>query len=114
VGLSDRSDVGEERLVEPLRALELGVPGDLIELAARIAREYCSTPSRALGLMLPPGTAAGARPRLALVATLTEEGERALGREERLTQRQRGVLERLRGSGPLAATAAGADHGSLR
>jgi primosomal protein N' (replication factor Y) (superfamily II helicase) len=114
VGLADRSDVGEDRLVEPLRALELGVPADLIELAARIAREYCSTPSRALGLVLPPGTAAGARPRLALVATLTDRGERALGREERLTERQRGVLERLRGSGPLAATATGADHGSLR
>ncbi len=32
-----------------------GVPGDLVELAEWIAAEYCSTISRALGLVLPPG-----------------------------------------------------------
>jgi primosomal protein N' (replication factor Y) len=57
VGLADRSEVAEERLLAPLRALELGVPGDLVELAEWVAAEYCSTTARALGLVLPPGAA---------------------------------------------------------
>lgn len=57
VGLADSSDVAEEKLLAPLRALELGVPADLVALAEWIAAEYCSTISRALGLVLPPGAA---------------------------------------------------------
>jgi primosomal protein N' (replication factor Y) len=57
VGLSDRSDVAEEKLLAPLRALELGVPVELVALAEWIAREYCSTFARALALVLPPGAA---------------------------------------------------------
>src|SRR5437764_3419555 len=55
VGLAERSEVAEEKLLAPLRALELGVPGELVELAAWIAAEYCSTSARALSLVLPPG-----------------------------------------------------------
>ncbi len=55
VGLADSSDVADEKLLAPLRALELGVPVDLVALAEWIAAEYCSTISRALGLVLPPG-----------------------------------------------------------
>jgi primosomal protein N' (replication factor Y) (superfamily II helicase) len=54
-GLSRRSDVAEEKLLEPLRALEFGVPVDLVALAEWIAAEYCSTVARALRLVLPPG-----------------------------------------------------------
>jgi primosomal protein N' (replication factor Y) len=54
VGLSDRSEVAEERLLAPLRALELGVPSELVELAEWVALEYCSTIARALTLVLPP------------------------------------------------------------
>jgi primosomal protein N' (replication factor Y) len=57
VGLADSSDVAEEKLLAPLRALELGVPVDLVALAEWIAAEYCSTIARALGLVLPPGAA---------------------------------------------------------
>jgi primosomal protein N' (replication factor Y) len=57
VGLSHDSDVPAQKLLEPVRALELGVPGDLIALAEWIAAEYCSTFARALGLVLPPGAA---------------------------------------------------------
>jgi primosomal protein N' (replication factor Y) len=57
VGLSDSSEVADEKLLAPLRALELGVPVDLVALAEWIAAEYCSTISRALGLVLPPGAA---------------------------------------------------------
>jgi primosomal protein N' (replication factor Y) (superfamily II helicase) len=57
VGLADSSEIAEEKLLAPLRALELGVPVDLVALAEWIAAEYCSTIARALGLVLPPGAA---------------------------------------------------------
>jgi primosomal protein N' (replication factor Y) len=57
VGLSDRSEVAEQKLLAPLRALELGLPSELVGLAEWIAAEYCSTISRALSLVLPPGAA---------------------------------------------------------
>jgi primosomal protein N' (replication factor Y) (superfamily II helicase) len=97
VGLSDSSDVAEEKLLAPLRALELGVPVDLVALAEWIAAEYCSTISRALGLVLPPGAArrlsgrkrrAVARPRHLPVGTPSP-------RAPELTVDQRAVLEPL-------------------
>jgi primosomal protein N' (replication factor Y) len=54
VGISERSELPEDRLLAPLRALELGAPAEMVELAEWIAREYCSTPARALSLVLPP------------------------------------------------------------
>src|SRR5437660_7678399 len=55
VTLAHESDVEEERLAEPEAVLPDGLPADLVELALWLADEYCSTPSRALSLMLPPG-----------------------------------------------------------
>jgi primosomal protein N' (replication factor Y) len=52
--LSDHSEVSEEKLLAPLRALELGVPIELVALAEWLAEEYCSTLARALALVLPP------------------------------------------------------------
>ncbi len=78
VGLTDSSEVSEEKLLVPLRALELGVPVDLVALAEWIAHEYSSTVARALALVLPPGAArrlsgrrrrAVARPRHEAVGT---------------------------------------------
>ncbi len=78
VGLADSSEVAEEKLLAPLRALELGVPAELVGLAEWIAAEYCSTVPRALGLVLAPGAArrlsgrkrrAVARPRHLAVGT---------------------------------------------
>jgi primosomal protein N' (replication factor Y) len=72
VGLVERSEVAEERLLAPLRAVEPGVPADLVGLAEWVAAEYCSTTPRALGLVLPPDASrrlsgrkrrAAARPR---------------------------------------------------
>jgi len=60
VGLADSSEVSEEKLLAPLRALDEGppaLPGELVELAEWIAAEYCSTIARALNLVLPPGAA---------------------------------------------------------
>src|SRR6202035_1005176 len=52
--LAEHSEVSEEKLLAPLRALELGVPIDLVALAEWLAAEYCSTLARALALVLPP------------------------------------------------------------
>jgi primosomal protein N' (replication factor Y) (superfamily II helicase) len=57
VGMAERSEIDEEKLLAPLRALELGVPVELVALAQWIAAEYCSTIARALTLVLPPGAA---------------------------------------------------------
>jgi primosomal protein N' (replication factor Y) len=57
VGMSERSEIAEEKLLAPLRALELGVPVELVALAEWVAAEYCSTIARALTLVLPPGAA---------------------------------------------------------
>jgi len=57
VGLSHSTEIAEDKLLAPLRALELGVPADLVALAEWIAAEYCSTVPRSLGLVLPPGAA---------------------------------------------------------
>jgi primosomal protein N' (replication factor Y) len=97
VGLADSSEVAEEKLLPPLRALELGVPVELVQLAEWIAAEYCSTFARALGLVLPPGAArrlsgrkrrAVARPRHLTV------GARSPTAPE-LTDDQRAVLDPL-------------------
>jgi primosomal protein N' (replication factor Y) len=68
VGLAEESEVEAHRLLEPRRALELGVPVDLVELAGWIAAEYCSTVARALALVLPPDATRrlGGRKRRAL------------------------------------------------
>ncbi|HXP98547.1 MAG TPA: primosomal protein N', partial [Solirubrobacteraceae bacterium] len=52
--LADSSEISEEKLLAPLRALELGVPIELVALAEWLAAEYCSTLARALALVLPP------------------------------------------------------------
>ncbi len=61
VALAESSEIPPERLSEPIEALETGVPAELVRLGLWVAREYCSTPSRGLRLVLPPG--AGVRKR---------------------------------------------------
>jgi primosomal protein N' (replication factor Y) (superfamily II helicase) len=124
VGLSETSEVPSERLAEPIEALEAGVPPELVALGRWVGEEYCSTPSRGLGLVLPPGTGTGAearrvKPLLELEVERTAEGERALdeGGGGRLGLRQRAVLRAL-AAGPQLARAlandAGADRATLR
>src|SRR5271168_1930405 len=94
VGLTDSSDVAEGKLLAPLRALELGVPVDLVELAEWIAVEYCSTISRALGLVLPPGAArrlSGRKRRAVARPRHLSVGSRSPGAPE-LTADQQAVL----------------------
>jgi primosomal protein N' (replication factor Y) len=120
VGLAERSELPPERLAEPLEALEAGAPPELVRLGLWIAREYCSTPSRGLELVLPPGTGAAGqrvRSRVELRAEIEPAGEAALGGEVRLGVRQRAVLEALRGGEMSAAelsSAVGAGRQVLR
>jgi primosomal protein N' (replication factor Y) len=120
VGLADASSLPPERLAEPVEALEAGAPAELVRLGLWIADEYCSTPSRGLQLVLPPGTGAGGqrvRSRQELRAEITAAGETALSGGERLGVKQRAALEALRAgemSAPELAVAVGSDRGVLR
>jgi primosomal protein N' (replication factor Y) len=122
VEVAATSDLPAERLAEPLSALDAGVPPDLVRLGLWVAREYCSTPSRGLQLVLPPGTGAqGTRvkPLVRQWVEGTAAGTEALESGHRLGARQRAVLEALLagGEGALASELAaltGADHGTLR
>ena len=111
VDLAERSEIAPERLAPPLEALEQGVPADLVRLARWMARAYCSTPARALGLVLPPGVGPGGeRPRVRTKRRLVAELLRA---DDAATTKQRAVLHALAG-GPLPAADLPLDHGGLR
>jgi primosomal protein N' (replication factor Y) (superfamily II helicase) len=122
IEVAERSELPPERLAEPLEALEAGAPPELVELGLWVAREYCSTPSRGLQLVLPPGTGTGAgartvRAKLELRAEILPAGEEALRGGERLGVKQRAVLEALRESEMSAAeltAAVGSDRATLR
>jgi primosomal protein N' (replication factor Y) len=98
VGLAERSEVAEEKLLSPLRALDEGpptLPGELVALAEWIAAEYCSTISRALGLVLPPGATrrlSGRKRRAVTRCVHLPVGARSPEPPE-LTDEQRDVLE---------------------
>jgi primosomal protein N' (replication factor Y) (superfamily II helicase) len=120
VEVADASELPPERLAEPIEALESGATPELVRLGLWVAREYCSTPSRGLQLVLPPGTGAGGRPvraKVELRAAILPAGQAALGGGERLGPKQRAALEALR-SGEVSAgelaTAVGADRQTLR
>ena len=104
VELAERSELDPERLVEPEAVIGAGVGADLVALADWMAREYCSTPSRALQLMLAPGRVgrhrgqAGARRR----ADGSRSG-RARRRGARLNDRQRALLGALAQRGATVA-----------
>jgi primosomal protein N' (replication factor Y) len=106
VEVAERSELPDERLAEPDSVLASGVSAELVDLAEWMAEEYCSTPARALALVLAPGTG-GATVKQALVAELTDAGGRALAGSETLTPGQRTVLERLAEHGPATTAALG-------
>jgi primosomal protein N' (replication factor Y) len=125
VEVANNSDLPPERLVEPIAALEQGVPAELVRLGLWIAEDCCSTPARGLALVLPPGTGTArgvtpaARTRGLFVATITSRGAQAIDHfsEERLGARQRLVLERLRSGAATASelkASCGADHSGLK
>jgi primosomal protein N' (replication factor Y) len=83
-GLAEASD---HDAVAPRRVLEADLPPRLVELALWLAADTCSTPARALSLLLPPR---GARAKTALWAQAA--GDPA---GERLTDGQRALLASL-------------------
>jgi primosomal protein N' (replication factor Y) len=81
VEVADASDIDPDRLAEPLKVLGTATTAELVGLGLWIAREYCSTPARGLGLMLPPGTGTGGRrtrEKVETVNRLTESGLAAI------------------------------------
>ena len=122
VGLAERSDLPQDRLAEPLEALEAGVPPELVALGRWVGEEYCSTPARGLGLVLPPGVGTGAearrvRPLVELEVRVTDRGLEATAGGERLGLRQRAVLRALAAGPKFArqlAASAGSDRSTLR
>src|SRR5215207_9425028 len=122
VGMAEQSELPEGRLAEPVEALEAGVPPELVELGGWVGEEYCSTPARGLGLVLPPGVGTGAearrvKPLAELEVEATPKGREAISGGERLGLRQRAVLRALasgtKRARQLAATA-GSDRATLR
>jgi primosomal protein N' (replication factor Y) len=108
VALAANSELEPERLAAPHEVLAASIPPDLVALAAWMAREYCSTPARALTLALAPGTAEGVRARRVLTAELTAAGAATLeDPESRLTSRQRELLCVLRERGATVAAELG-------
>jgi primosomal protein N' (replication factor Y) len=106
--LASDSELELDRLALPHRVLAASIPADLVELAAWMAREYCSTLARALSLALAPGTAEGVTARRALSAALTPAGAAALeDPASRLTDRQRELLSILRERGSTVAAELG-------
>src|SRR3954470_3439129 len=136
VGMSETSEVPAERLVEPLKALESGVPAELVRLRLWAGPEDWSTPARrvspaptparGLSLVLPPGAGTGASrsigPRRALFASLTAAGRAAASDPSsvpgpRLGGRQRAALGALVGGALSVAgltRATGAGHATVR
>ncbi len=82
------AEASEHELQEPRRVLEQALPADLVALASWTAAEFCSTPARALSLMLPPR---GVRARTSLFAAPAREP----GEAERLSDAQRALLDSL-------------------
>jgi primosomal protein N' (replication factor Y) (superfamily II helicase) len=108
VELAERSELSPERLAEPETVLGTAIPPELVRLAAWMAHEYCSTPARALGLVMAPGAANGARARELLVAQLTGAGRGALAAGGvQLGVRQQAALRTLERDGETVATELG-------
>ncbi len=118
VAMAERSSVPANRLVEPIAALESGVPQELVDLGLWVALEYCSTPARGLELVLPPGTQTArgqtaARTETVAVATVgagaaLEAGASGLGPV------QRRALELLTAEGAEVGAGALAEAGVAR
>jgi primosomal protein N' (replication factor Y) (superfamily II helicase) len=98
VEVAEASEVPASKLVRAAGVRGESVPVELVELALWMAAEYCSTPARALSLVLPPP----GRERTVLWAEGVGSPD-----GERLTAGQRALLERLPGP-------AGADLAALR
>jgi primosomal protein N' (replication factor Y) len=97
------SELPPEKLVTATELLPARLPADLVELAVWMAAEYCSTPARALQILLPAGAAQGLKEKQSLLASITSPGLSALKDGTRLTPGQREALQALADAGPALA-----------
>jgi primosomal protein N' (replication factor Y) len=104
--MAEASELPAEKLQTLAELLPARLPADLVGLAVWMAAEYCSTPARALQMLLPAGAAQGLREKQVLVASITTDGLAALKDETRLTAGQRDALEAL-AAAPTTAAAVG-------
>ncbi|MBK5111460.1 MAG: primosomal protein N' [Thermoleophilia bacterium] len=98
VEVAGSSEIEPDRLAEPIRIVGGGTTPELIDLGLWVAREYCSTPARGLGLVLPPGTGTGGartRARMEMLVRATPAGREAPADGSRLGSRQELVLRSL-------------------
>ena len=98
VEIAETTEIEPGRLAEPVRVLGGGTRPELIGLGLWVAREYCSTPARGLGLVLPPGTGTGGertRARMEKLVRIAGAGRGALEDGSRLGSRQEAVLRSL-------------------
>ncbi len=93
VELAGNSQVKPEQLVEAEAVLPDAVPADLVKLARWMAAEYCSTPARALRLVLAPGARLRVRPRK--VSTRRGTGSTSRPVPPELTPGQEAALGRV-------------------
>jgi primosomal protein N' (replication factor Y) (superfamily II helicase) len=94
--MAESSEVAPEKLATVTEALPARLPADLVRLAVWMGAEYCSTPSRALQILLPAGAHKGLKEKNVLIAFITEAGTEALDDPTtRLTAAQRQALEAL-------------------
>jgi len=120
VELAENSEVPPEKLAEPIRVLGTGTTEELIGLGRWIATEYCSTPARGLGLVLPPGTGTGGertRFRVEKLNSITAAGREALEGAGRLGAKQELALQQLLEgdlTGRQLAARAGIDSSTLK
>ncbi|MDE3134551.1 MAG: primosomal protein N' [Acidobacteriota bacterium] len=101
------SQLPADKLQTLSELLPARLPADLVELAVWMAAEYCSTPARALQILLPAGAAQGLKETQVLVAAITDTGMSALEDCAPLTDGQRAALQTLAGQGPTAAVTLG-------
>jgi primosomal protein N' (replication factor Y) len=93
--LTDQSEIPADKLATATSLLPQQLPADLVELAIWMAAEYCSTPARALQVLLPAGALRGLTEKQALTASITEAGTAALEGDQKLTPGQRDALTAL-------------------
>ncbi len=120
VEVAETSEVPPEKLAEPIRVVGTGTTSELVGLGRWIATEYCSTPARGLGLVLPPGTGTGGertRFRVEKMSSITAAGREALEGGARLGAKQKLALQQLLEgdlTGRQIAARAGADGATLK
>ena len=120
VEMAETSAIPPEKLAQPIRVVGSGTTPELVALGRWIAAEYCSTPARGLGLVLPPGTGTGGertRFRVEKLSSITAAGREALEAGTRLGPKQRLALQQLLEgelTGRQLAARGGIDSGTLK